>query len=127
MGGYIMLTGASLGPEHLPWVSEGAASPGQAWGGASSLAWPGCFVPGHLPTFQPAPVLLHLACDGKRSLLGKIAGSYEDKFATVRACMMFIMSFPGKKMLFMGTEYAAFSEWCESRPLEWFMLEYESH
>ena len=64
---------------------------------------------------------------GKRSLLGKIAGSYEDKFATLRACMMFIMSFPGKKMLFMGTEYAAFSEWCESRPLEWFMLEYESH
>lgn len=63
MGGYIMLTGASLGPEHLPWVSEGAASPGQARRGAGSLAWPGCFVPGHLPTFQPAPVLLHLACE----------------------------------------------------------------
>lgn len=64
---------------------------------------------------------------GKRSLIGKIAGSYEDKFATLRACMMFFMSFPGKKMLFMGTEYAAFSEWWEERPLEWFMLAHERH
>ena len=64
---------------------------------------------------------------GKGSLIGKIAGSYEDKFATLRACMMFIMSFPGKKMIFMGTEFAQFSEWWEERSLEWFLLEYETH
>ena len=63
-----MLPGASLGPQHLecgdlPWVSEGAASPVQARGSVGSLARPGCFVPGHPPTFQPAPVLLHLACE----------------------------------------------------------------
>lgn len=64
---------------------------------------------------------------GKRSLIGKIAGSYGEKFATARATMMYIMSFPGKKMLFMGTEFAQFSEWNENRGLEWFMLEYEPH
>ncbi len=64
---------------------------------------------------------------GKCSLIGKIAGSYEDKFRTLRAAMMFIMSFPGKKMLFMGTEYAQFSEWTEQKALEWFMLDYEKH
>ncbi len=64
---------------------------------------------------------------GKRSLLDKIAGSYEDKFATLRATMMYIMSFPGKKMLFMGTEYASFSEWSETRGLEWFMTDHPAH
>lgn len=64
---------------------------------------------------------------GKRSLLNKIAGSYEDKFATLRATMMYVMSFPGKKMLFMGTEYAPFSEWSETHGLEWFMLDYPAH
>ena len=64
---------------------------------------------------------------GKRSFLDKMAGSYEDKFKAFRASMMFMMSFPGKKMLFMGTEYGQFVEWNYARPLEWFMLDYPAH
>lgn len=52
----------------LPWVSVGAASSVQARGRAGSLAWPGCFCPGHWPTFQPAPAFLHLACEVAHSL-----------------------------------------------------------
>ena len=64
---------------------------------------------------------------GKRSLINKIAGSYEEKFKTMRAALMFMMSFPGKKMLFMGSEYGQFSEWNYQRGLEWFMLDYPAH
>lgn len=64
---------------------------------------------------------------GKGSLIGKIAGSYEDKFKTFRALMMFWMSFPGKKMLFMGTEFGPFSEWNYDAALEWFMTDFEAH
>lgn len=64
---------------------------------------------------------------GKHSLIDKIAGSYEDKFKTFRAALMFMMSFPGKKMLFMGTEYGQFVEWNYKRALEWFMLDYPTH
>ena len=64
---------------------------------------------------------------GKGSLIGKMAGSYEEKFATMRAFMTFLMSFPGKKMLFMGTEFAQFREWDFENSLEWFMLQYPRH
>ena len=64
---------------------------------------------------------------GKKSFLDKAHGSYEDKFATFRAALMLQMSFPGKKMLFMGTEYGPFSEWDYKKSLEWFMLDYPPH
>ena len=64
---------------------------------------------------------------GKGSLIGKISGSYEDKFRQMRAALTLMMTYPGKKMLFMGTEFAQFSEWSENKSLEWFMLDYESH
>ena len=64
---------------------------------------------------------------GKHSLIDKINGSYEDKFKTLRAALMFMMSFPGKKMLFMGSEYGQFVEWNYTRALEWFMLDYPTH
>ena len=64
---------------------------------------------------------------GKHSLIDKIAGSYEDKFKTLRAALMFMMSFPGKKMMFMGSEYGQFVEWNYARALEWFMLDYPMH
>ena len=64
---------------------------------------------------------------GKRSLIDKISGSYEDKFRTLRAALMFIMSFPGKKLMFMGSEYGQFVEWNYERSLEWFMTDYPAH
>lgn len=64
---------------------------------------------------------------GKKSFIDKFYGSYEDKFKQMRAALMFIMTFPGKKHLFMGTEFAQFREWDYENSLEWFMLDYEAH
>lgn len=64
---------------------------------------------------------------GKHSFIDKMYGSYEDKFSQMRASLLFMMTFPGKKLLFMGTEYAQFREWDFSSELEWFMLDYPQH
>ncbi|MBO4284336.1 MAG: 1,4-alpha-glucan branching protein GlgB [Clostridia bacterium] len=64
---------------------------------------------------------------GKKSLIGKISGSYEDKFRQFRCALLLQMTYPGKKLLFMGCEYAQFSEWDYKRGLEWFMLDYPIH
>ena len=64
---------------------------------------------------------------GKLSFINKMFGSYEEKFASFRAAMLYMMTFPGKKMLFMGTEYGQFREWDYSASLEWFMLDYPMH
>ncbi|MBR5044474.1 MAG: 1,4-alpha-glucan branching enzyme, partial [Clostridia bacterium] len=64
---------------------------------------------------------------GKKSLIGKIAGSYEDKFRQFRCALLLQMTYPGKKLLFMGCEYAQFSEWDYKHGLEWFMLDYPIH
>ena len=64
---------------------------------------------------------------GKLSFINKMYGSYEDKFRQMRASLMLIMTYPGKKMLFMGTEYGQFREWDYASSLEWFMLDYPNH
>ncbi len=64
---------------------------------------------------------------GKKSFIDKMYGSYEDKFLQARASLLLFMTYPGKKMHFMGTEYAQFREWDFENSLEWFMLEYEKH
>lgn len=65
---------------------------------------------------------------GKKSLVDKMYGAYyNDKFATMRAFMLYMMTTPGKKMTFMGTEFAQFREWDYENPLEWFMLDYPKH
>ena len=64
---------------------------------------------------------------GKGSFIGKIFGSYEDKFRQMRAALLFMMTFPGKKMLFMGTEFAQFREWDFASSLEWFMMDFPNH
>lgn len=64
---------------------------------------------------------------GKGSFINKMFGSLEDKFAQARASLLLMMTYPGKKMLFMGTEYAQFREWDFDNSLEWFMLEYPNH
>lgn len=64
---------------------------------------------------------------GKCSLIHKMHGSYEDKFLQMRSALLLQMTYPGKKMLFMGTEFAQFREWDFDHSLEWFMLDHEKH
>ncbi len=64
---------------------------------------------------------------GKKSFVDKMFGSYEDKFSLARAALLLMMSYPGKKLMFMGTEFAQFREWDYESSLEWFMLDYPTH
>ena len=64
---------------------------------------------------------------GKKSFVDKMHGSYEDKFKQARTSLMLLMTYPGKKLLFMGTEYGPFREWDYENSLEWFMLDYPNH
>lgn len=64
---------------------------------------------------------------GKRSLIERFQGSYEQKFAQMRTLFMLHMTYPGKKLNFMGNEYGQFREWSYDCQLEWFMLGYDMH
>jgi 1,4-alpha-glucan branching enzyme len=64
---------------------------------------------------------------GKGSMLTKMAGDDWQKFANLRAYFAFMWAYPGKKLLFMGQEFAQRGEWAESRSLDWHVLEHESH
>lgn len=64
---------------------------------------------------------------GKKSLVDKMFGEYDTKFAGMRTFLMYMMTLPGKKMTFMGCEYAQFREWDYENQLEWFMLDYPRH
>lgn len=75
--------------------------------------------------------ILPISCDRvaeeNRSLIEKMPGTYEEKFAGLRALMGYMMAYPGKKLLFMGEEFAQFAPWKEKESLEWFMLDYPAH
>ena len=64
---------------------------------------------------------------GKASLIGKMPGDREQKFANLRLSYAYMMTHPGKKLLFMGQDLAEFDEWNEMRQVEWELLEYPEH
>jgi 1,4-alpha-glucan branching enzyme len=64
---------------------------------------------------------------GKGSLLDRIPGDRWQKLATLRALYGFMWAHPGKKLLFMGCEFAQNDEWSESRSLDWHLTEFDEH
>ncbi|RGU90430.1 1,4-alpha-glucan branching protein GlgB [Clostridium sp. AF15-17LB] len=67
--------------------------------------------------------VVHLKC----SMLNKMPGIGEDKYANLKAGYAFMMGHAGKKLLFMGQEFAQLREWSEERELDWYLLAEEEH
>ena len=63
----------------------------------------------------------------KSSMIGKMPGDVWQSFANLRLSYGFMMGHPGKKLLFMGGEFAQYSEWSEARSLDWHPLQYADH
>ena len=64
---------------------------------------------------------------GKKSLIDKMPGNYDEKFENLKSLFAYMYSHPGKKLLFMGGEIAQFKEWNYKESIEWFLLKYPRH
>lgn len=64
---------------------------------------------------------------GKKTIVDKMWGSYEQKFAQLRTLYLYMFMHPGKKLNFMGNELAHFREWDETKQCDWSLLQYPMH
>lgn len=64
---------------------------------------------------------------GKKSMIDKMYGNYEEKFASLRLLYAYMYAHPGKKLNFMGGEFAQFIEWRFAEGLDWGILEFDKH
>jgi 1,4-alpha-glucan branching enzyme len=64
---------------------------------------------------------------GKGSLIGRMPGDSWQKFANLRLLLTFQLTYPGKKLLFMGSEFGQWSEWNFATSLDWALLDFDTH